>query len=148
MNCNLNRSMSIGFVTMLIMGIIILIWLNLQDSTITYTGSNILLFAAVLFIIGTSMDYFNQCYTTCRNAGSSITFGIFTIALIYLFFSIFISQIEINSNFIIAFIINVLIISGIHYITCENSHKNHQDKSLNRNRIMSNRFKRYQLNMS
>ena len=62
MNCNLNRSMAVGFVTMLIMGIIILIWLNMKDSSITYSAGNILLFAAVLFIIGSAMDYFNQCY--------------------------------------------------------------------------------------
>jgi len=112
---------------MLIMGIIILIWLNMQNSEITYTAGNILLFAAILFIVGTAMDYFNQCYTTCKNMGSSITFGAFTVAIIYLFFGLFVSEIEVNFNLFIAFVLNTLIIAGLHYVTCDDIHKDNGD---------------------
>lgn len=122
MNCDLNRSMTVGFITMLIMGIIVLIWLNMQTPEISYTASNIFLFATVFFIIGTSMDYFNQCYTTCKNFGSSLTFGAFTVAIIYFFCGLFISDLEINFSLFIAFVLNSLIIAGLHYVTCDDIH--------------------------
>jgi hypothetical protein len=145
MNCNLNRSMAVGFVTMLIMGIIILIWLNMRDSSITYSAGNILLFAAVLFIIGSAMDYFNQCYTTCKNFGSSLTFGAFTVAIIYLFFGLFVANLEFDMNLVVAFILNALIIGGIHYVTCDDIHKDRSYQNRSNRQIMRNNYRRYSL---
>ena len=46
---------------------------------------------AVLLVISVSMDVFDQCYTVCNSWTSSLKYGVFTVALIYLFFNLFIS---------------------------------------------------------
>ena len=82
-------------------------------------ASTILLIVAVLFVISTSMDYFNQCYTICNDFKSSLTYGTFTVAIIYAFYSLFIKLIPINWENITLFIINVFIISLLHNVTCK-----------------------------
>ena len=120
MVCDINRSVSIGILTTIVMLVILILWLGvdaLKKNNIN--ASTILLIVAVLFVISTSMDYFNQCYTICNDFKSSLTYGTFTVAIIYAFYSLFIKLIPINLENVTLFIINVFIISLLHNVTCK-----------------------------
>jgi hypothetical protein len=119
MNCNINRSISVGLLTTVVMAVIIILWVgieNIKNSSITL--SQVFLLVTVLFVISTSMDYFNQCYTVCDNMKSSLVYGVFVVALIYLFYSLFITPIKLNMNNGILIIVNVLLLSLLHNVTC------------------------------
>jgi hypothetical protein len=125
MVCDINRSISVGLLTTVVMSVIIVLWVgynNIKNSNIN--ASQILLLVALLFVIGTSMDYFNQCYTTCDDTKSSLLYGVFTVAIIYAFYSLFIRKIEFNGNNVGLFALNVLIIALLHNVTCSMSHRN------------------------
>ncbi len=125
MVCDINRSISVGLLTTVVMSVIIVLWVgynNIKNSNIS--ASQILLLVALLFVIGTSMDYFNQCYTTCDDTKSSLLYGVFTVAIIYAFYSLFIRKIEFNGNNVGLFALNVLIIALLHNVTCSMSHRN------------------------
>ncbi len=119
MVCDINRSISIGILTTVVMSVILILWIgydNIKNSNIN--ASQIFLLVALLFVIGTSMDYFNQCYTTCDNSRSSLAYGIFTVSMIYVFYSLFVRRVELNGNTLGLFVLNVLIISLLHNVTC------------------------------
>ena len=125
MVCDINRSISVGLLTTVVMAVILVLWVgydNIKNSNIT--SSQIFLLVALLFVISTSMDYFNQCYTTCDNTKSSVMYGVFTVAIIYAFYSLFIRKIEFNSNNLGLFVLNILIIALLHNVTCSMSHRN------------------------
>ena len=125
MVCDINRSISVGLLTTVVMAVILVLWVgydNIKNSNIT--SSQIFLLVALLFVISTSMDYFNQCYTTCDNTKSSLMYGVFTVAIIYAFYSLFIRKIEFNSNNLGLFVLNILIIALLHNVTCSMSHRN------------------------
>ena len=84
---------------------------------------DILLLFLVLWVIGTSMDYFDQCYTACSNIKSSIKYGIFVVTLIYLLFVVFVDTINFSMKNLVVYLLNVVIISGLHYTTCEITHR-------------------------
>ena len=120
MNCNINRSISVGLLTTVVMAVIIILWVgieNIKNSSITL--SQVFLLVTVLFVISTSMDYFNQCYTVCDNMKSSLVYGVFVVALIYLFYSLFITPIRLNMNNGITIIVNILLLSVLHNVTCK-----------------------------
>ena len=120
MFCNINRSINVGLLTTVVMSVIIILWIgmdNIKNSSISIP--QVVLLVGVLFIISTSMDYFNQCYTVCDNMKSSITYGIFVVALIYLFYSLFMTPIKLNMNNGIIIMVNVLLLSLLHNITCQ-----------------------------
>jgi cellobiose-specific phosphotransferase system component IIC len=124
MVCDLNRSITVGMLTTVVMAVILILWIgydNVRNSTVT--ASQILLLVAILFVISTSMDYFNQCYTVCDNVASSLTYGLFTVAIIYAFYSLFIHRINFNTGNIGLFLLNVLIISLLHNVTCKMAHR-------------------------
>jgi len=124
MVCDINRSISVGILTTIVMSVVLILWIgydNIKNSPIT--SSQILLLVAVLFVISTSMDYFNQCYTTCDDTKSSILYGVFTVSLIYVFYSLFIRKIDFNNNNVGLFIINALILALLHNVTCKMSHR-------------------------
>jgi hypothetical protein len=119
MVCDINRSISIGILTTVVMSVILILWVgydNIKNSNIN--ASQILLLVALLFVIGTSMDYFNQCYTTCNNSKTSLAYGLFTVSMIYIFYSLFIKRVELTGGNLGLFVINVLIISLLHNVTC------------------------------
>ena len=121
--CNKSRSIAVGFMTALVMGLILLLWFGLDIIRQTsIKRSNILLLFILLWVIGASMDYFNQCYTECLSLKSSFNYGVFVVTLIYLLFIIFIYSIKLSMNNFIVYLINIVIITGLHYITCDISH--------------------------
>ena len=125
MVCDINRSISVGLLTTVVMAVILVLWVgynNIKNSNIT--ASQIFLLVALLFVISTSMDYFNQCYTKCDDTKSSLLYGVFTVAIIYAFYSLFIRKIEANGNNLGLFVLNVLIIALLHNVTCSFSHRN------------------------
>jgi hypothetical protein len=118
--CDKSRSLAVGFMTALIMGLILLLWFGVDViRQTTISRSDILLLFVLLWVIGGSMDYFNQCYTTCTNLKSSLKYGVFVVALIYLIFAIFIGNIDVSMKNLVVFLLNVVIISGLHYVSCE-----------------------------
>jgi cellobiose-specific phosphotransferase system component IIC len=124
MVCDINRSITVGMLTTVVMSVILVLWIGydrIKNSNMN--ASQIFLLVALLMVIGTSMDYFNQCYTVCDDLKSSLTYGAFTVAIIYAFYSLFIRRIEVNSNNIGLFVLNILIISLLHNVTCKMSHK-------------------------
>jgi high-affinity Fe2+/Pb2+ permease len=124
MACNLNSSIAVGVLTALVMTLIIFVWIGPEKmERMNLTTGNIVLLIAVLFIISVSIDVFNQCYTRCNSLTSSLSYGVFTTALIYLFFSLFVQRIPVSEQSVIVFIINVLILAGLHSLTCNAIHK-------------------------
>ena len=120
MVCDINRSITIGILTTVVMSVVLILWVGydkIKNGPIS--GSQLLLMVALLFVISTSMDYFNQCYTKCDDAKSSIMYGIFTVSLIYVFYSLFIQKIELNNNNVGLFIINASILALLHMVTCK-----------------------------
>ena len=138
MACNLNRSITVGVLTALVMTLIIFLWVGpdrMQEMNLS-TG-NLVLLLAVLFVISVSIDVFNQCYTKCNSFTSSLSYGFFTVAIIYLFYSLFIRHIEINERTIVIFIINVLILAGLHGLTCRTIHSSgYNIDTSNRERVV------------
>jgi hypothetical protein len=123
--CDKSRSIAIGFLTALVMGLVLLLWFGLDIIKKTMiTRMDLLLFFLVLWVIGSSMDYYNQCFTKCSSVISSVKYGVFVVALIYLLFVVFVGTIDINIKNIFAFLVNIVIISGLHYISCDITHKN------------------------
>jgi hypothetical protein len=119
MICNINRSINVGLLTTVVMSVIMILWIgidNIKNSSITIP--QVVLLVAVLFVISTSMDYFNQCYTVCDNMKSSIIYGIFVVSLIYLFYSLFITPIKLNMNNGVIILVNVLLLGLLHNVTC------------------------------
>jgi hypothetical protein len=124
MACNLNRSITVGVLTALVMTLIIFLWIGPDRmERMKMTTGNIVLLLAVLFVISVAIDVFNQCYTKCNSVSSSIGYGFFTVALIYLFFSLFVQKIPATTDTFIVFVINVLILAGLHSLTCNAIHR-------------------------
>ena len=126
--CDKSRSIAVGFMTALIMGLILLLWFGLDViRQTTIKRSDILLLFVLLWFIGTSMDYFDQCYTVCSNLKSSIKYGVFVVTLIYLLFVIFVDSVEISMLFemknLIVYLLNIVIITGLHHISCDITHR-------------------------
>jgi hypothetical protein len=122
--CDKARSIAVGFITALVMGLILLLWFGLDVIKQTSASRmDILLMFILLWVIGASMDYFDQCYTVCSNIKSSIKYGIFVVTLIYLLFVVFVSTIDITMKNLVVYLLNVVIISGLHYASCEITHR-------------------------
>ncbi len=120
MVCDINRSISIGILTTIVMAVIILFWIgieNIKNSNVNII--NIIFFVCVLFVISTSMDYFNQCYTTCDNVKSSILYSVFAVTMIYLFYSLFVNPFQLTTNNMLMYGSNIVIIGLLHYFTCQ-----------------------------
>jgi hypothetical protein len=118
MNCDIERSVKISAMTTVVMTLIIMFYVGIDNFKNKMTPSKILLFVCVLFVIGTSMDYFNQCYLSCNDMKSSIIYSIFTVSLIYMFYSLFINNIPLNTNSIAIYSVNVLLLTFLHKLTC------------------------------
>lgn len=124
MTCDINSSINMGILTTIVMAVILVLWIGYDR--IKYSNINssqIFLLVSILFVISTSMDYFNKCYTICDNFKSSLIYGSFTVSIIYAFYSLFIQRIELNYNNSSLFVLNILIISLLHNVTCKISHK-------------------------
>ena len=123
MVCNINRSITVGILTTLVMTLIIFIWLGPSNmKRMNMTVGNLLLLMAVLLVISVSMDVFDQCYTVCNSWTSSLKYGVFTVALIYLFFNLFISAIPITQKTVLLFVINVILLGLLHSLGCRYIH--------------------------
>jgi hypothetical protein len=119
MNCNINRSINVGLLTTVVMAVIIMLWIgidNIKRSSLKI--QHVVLLVSVLLVISVSMDYFNQCYTVCDNMKSSLTYGVFVVGLIYLFYSLFFEPISINMNNGLIIFVNIVLLSMLHNVTC------------------------------
>ena len=116
MNCNINKSISIGFFSALILMLIVYIILP-QIQTLDLT--KILFLFVVFFVIATSLDYFNYCYTRCKSIGSSIKYSLFTVALIYLFITLFLDKKKLGDNETISIGLNIALLTALHYYLCD-----------------------------
>lgn len=122
--CDKSRSVAVGFMTALVMGLILLLWFGLDVIRKTsIKRSDILLLFVLLWFIGASMDYFDQCYTVCSSLKSSIKYGVFVVTLIYLLFVVFVDSVELSMKNLIVYLLNILIITGLHSVSCEITHK-------------------------
>jgi hypothetical protein len=119
MICNINRSINVGLLTTVVMSIIMILWIGIDNiKNGSTTIPQVVLLVAVLFVISTSMDYFNQCYTVCDNMKSSFIYGAFVVALIYLFYSLFITPIKLNMNNGVIVLVNIILLGLLHNVTC------------------------------
>ncbi len=115
MSCNINRSINVGFLSSIFISF--LSYFFVKD--IKQLDSTKLLFLfVVFFVIATSMDYFNYCYTKCNSVKSSVTYGVFTVALIYLFFGLFVEKLQMSGSFLFVAGGNVLLLAILHYYLC------------------------------
>ena len=122
--CDKSRSIAVGFMTALVMGLILLLWFGLDVIRQTsIKRSDILLLFVLLWVIGASMDYFDQCYTVCSNLKSSIKYGVFVVTLIYLLFVVFVDSVELSMKNLIVYLLNIVIITGLHHVSCEITHR-------------------------
>jgi hypothetical protein len=122
--CNKSRSIAVGFMTALVMGLVLLLWFGMD--IIRHTSvkrTDILLLFVLLWVVGASMDYFDQCYTVCSNLKSSIKYGVFVVTLIYLLFVVFVDSIELSMKNLIVYLLNIVIITGLHHVSCEITHR-------------------------
>ena len=122
--CDKSRSIAIGFMTALVMGLVLLLWFGVD--IIRHTSikrTDILLLFVLLWVVGASMDYFDQCYTVCSNLKLSIKYGVFVVTLIYLLFVVFVDSIELSMKNLIVYLLNIVIITGLHTISCEITHR-------------------------
>jgi hypothetical protein len=125
MVCDINRSISIGILTTVVMATIILFWIGIDNVKKMNTNIvNVIFFVCVLFVISTSMDYFNQCYTTCDNIKSSVLYSLFAVTMIYLFYSLFVNPFQLNASNMVMYSSNVVLIGLLHYFTCNIGKKN------------------------
>jgi len=115
MYCNINRSINVGFLSTIFISLIS--YFFMKDIKRLDTTKLLFLFV-VFFVIATSMDYFNYCYTKCNDVKSSVTYGIFTVALIYLFFGLFVEKMKMNGPFLFVAGGNVLLLAILHYYLC------------------------------
>lgn len=116
MNCDLNKSVNVGFFSSIILMLITYIILP-QIKILDYT--KLLFIFVVFFVISTSMDYFNYCYTKCKSVSSSVRYGLFTVALIYLFMTLFLGKTEMHKVEIISIGLNVGLLTALHYYLCD-----------------------------
>lgn len=122
--CDKSRSIAIGFMTALVMGLVLLLWFGLDViRQTTIKRLDILLLFVLLWVVGTSMDYYDQCYTVCSSLKSSIKYGVFVVTLIYLLFVVFVDTIDLTMKNFIVYLLNIVIITGLHSITCGITHK-------------------------
>jgi hypothetical protein len=115
MYCNINRSINVGFLSTIFISL--LGYFFIKDMR-RLDSIKLLFLFVVFFVIATSMDYFNYCYTKCNDVKSSVTYGIFTVALIYLFFGLFVEKIQISKSYLFVTGSNVLLLSVLHYYLC------------------------------
>jgi len=115
MLCDINRSIKIGLLSSLVIFILAYIF---ADTLKKLDGTKLLFVFVIFFVIATSMDYFNYCYTKCDSVSSSITYGLFTVALVYFFYSLFVERLEINTSLVFIVSTNVVILTLLHYFLC------------------------------
>ena len=84
--CDINKSITVGFYSSIILMIRTYIILP-QLKSLDYT--KLLFLFVVFFVISTSMDYFNYCYSECKSIKSSLKYGVFAVSLIYVFITLF-----------------------------------------------------------
>lgn len=116
MSCNLDRSISVGLMSSILISIIS--YFNIKGIKNLDTTKILFLFV-VFFVIATTMDYFNYCNTICKNIGSSLTYGVFTVSLTYIFYQLFVKDLYLNEKFVMTYISNIVFISTLHYFLCD-----------------------------
>jgi ABC-type iron transport system FetAB permease component len=114
MSCNINRSINVGFISAIVLALVSYLFLPYVKNL---DNTKLLFLFVVFFVIATSMDYFNYCYTKCYDIKSSIKYGIFTVALIYLFYSLFVG-VKLDKNYLIPIGGNIIFLTVLHYFLC------------------------------
>jgi hypothetical protein len=115
MICDINRSIKVGLISSLVIFILAYIFV---DTLKKLDGTKLLFIFVIFFVIATSMDYFNYCYTKCDSVSSSITYGLFTVALVYFFYNFFVEKLAMNTPLIFIITSNVIILTLLHYFLC------------------------------
>lgn len=115
MSCDLNRSITVGFLTSLV---ILTISYFIVPNIKTLDIVKLLFLFVIFFVIATSMDYFNYCKTKCADIKSSIVYGVFTVALVYLFYGLFVKELKLNNTLVVSIGGNVVLLSILHYLLC------------------------------
>lgn len=115
MICDINRSIKVGLISSLVIFILAYIF---ADTLKKLDGTKLLFIFVIFFVIATSMDYFNYCYTKCDSVQSSITYGLFTVALVYFFYNFFVERLEINTPLIFVVTSNIIVLTLLHYFLC------------------------------
>ena len=120
MICDINRSINIGFITTVLLTLTgYLLVPGIRD----LDNIKLLFLFVVMFVISTSIDYFNYCFTKCDSVNSSVKYSLFTVAIIYLFAGLFLNNMNFTKDTIIISGINVLLLTGLHYWSCEYRNK-------------------------
>jgi hypothetical protein len=114
MSCNIDSSILIGLTTAIVLYILIILIYRIDNISMRQH----LLMVATLFVIATAADYFNMCYTKCRDVVSSLTYGVFLVSIFYVLLGIYFYKKNKELPSVSMYLLNVLIISGIHYVLC------------------------------
>ncbi len=116
MLCDLNRSITVGFLTSLV---ILAISYFIIPNIKTLDTTKLMFLFVVFFVIATSMDYFNYCKTKCADVKSSITYGVFTVAIVYAFYGLFVRDLKLNNTLVVSMGGNVILLTILHYLLCD-----------------------------
>ena len=120
MICDFNRSINIGLISTVLL---VLMSYLLMPTVRNLDNIKLLFLFVVIFVISTTIDYFNYCYTKCNSVESSVKYSAFTMVLIYLFFMTYIDDMVINKDTVIVSGINLLLLTLLHYWTCDYRNK-------------------------
>lgn len=115
MICDIQRSIKVGLISSLVIFILAYIFIDVLKKL---NETKLLFIFVIFFVIATSMDYFNYCYTKCDSIQSSITYSLFTVALIYFFYNLFVERLEINTPFVFIVTSNIVVLTLLHYFLC------------------------------
>lgn len=115
MICDINRSINIGFISTVLLTLMSYL---LMPVVRNLDNTKLLLLFVVMFVICTSIDFFNYCYTKCDSVNSSVKYALFTSALIYLFAILFIDNMHFTQETLIVAGINIILLTCLHYWTC------------------------------
>lgn len=119
MICDINRSIRVGFISTILLTLMSYL---LMPNVRNLDNIKLLFLFVVMFVISTTIDYFNYCYTRCDSIDSSVKYGIFTVSLIYVFFAVFIDRSFTKETFVV-YSLNVVFLTFLHQLTCDYRNK-------------------------
>jgi CDP-diglyceride synthetase len=119
MICDINRSIHVGFMSTLLLTLMSYLLMPIVRNL---DNIKLLFLFVVMFVIATTIDYFNYCYTKCNSIESSVKYGIFTVSLIYIYFAVFIDRTFTKETFVV-YGLNVLFLTFLHQLTCDYRNK-------------------------
>ena len=119
MICDINIYIRVCFISTILLTLMIYL---LMPNVRNLDNIKLLFLFVVMFVISTTIDYFNYCYTRCDSIDSSVKYGIFTVSLIYVFFAVFIDRSFTKETFVV-YSLNVVFLTFLHQLTCDYRNK-------------------------